>query len=224
MRSKRGNWSTQELDRLRALYPRISEARVAETLGRSVDSVRRRAAELFAGPRRRGVWTEGEDAQLRESFGAVEVSALALILRRAEAEVSHRVEVLRRLRRRGAWSRQELALLKRAYGSRSDVDLEVCLSRPRAKIAAMAAKLCLSKDKRFGAQAGADSAPMPRWSAQETRKLAVLYPNHSNLEIARLLGRTVASVASKASKLALRKSPTLMVETGRRNVSVRYEP
>ena len=63
---------------------------------------------------------------------------------------------------------------------------------------------------------------MPRWSMEEEGLLAEIYPDRDNLEITRRLGRTVASVASKANLLGLKKSTSALREMGRRNVSVRY--
>ena len=42
------------------------------------------------------------------------------------------------------------------------------------------------------------------------------------LEIARELGRSVASIANKANQLGLRKSPALLARIGRANVAIRY--
>jgi hypothetical protein len=127
--------------------------------------------------------------------------------------------VLRARVRRGAWSRAERQLLKELYGTRSDEDLEVSCSRARADVAAMAAQLCLAKDKRFAARSG---ARMPRWTAAEVERLRQLYPDRDNLEVARRIGRTVTSVANKANQLGLRKSPSLLADLGRSNVAVRY--
>jgi hypothetical protein len=115
-------------------------------------------------------------------------------------------------------------LLKQLYGSRSDQDLEVCLSRSAPQIARAAKLLCLCKDKRFAAaMPGAGiRLPMPRWSREEERRLAAVYPHRDNLDIARELRRSVASVANKASQLGLKKSERVLREMGRKNVAVRY--
>ena len=220
---KRGNWSAQELERLKLLYPRRGEAHVAELLRRSAESVRRRAQGLFRRGLRRGAWTEAEDARLRQGYGVLDLRALALVLARSERDVRERVVWLRGTRRRGPWTGDEEALLKQLYGSRSDQDLEVCLSRSTAQIAKAAARLCLSKDKRFLARArGAERQAMPRWSPAEVQRLAAVYSDRDNLEVARVLGRSVASVANKASQLGLRKDESLLSQSGRRNVQSRY--
>jgi hypothetical protein len=220
---KRGNWSAHELDRLRALLPRDSVERVAELLRRSPASVRRRAAQLFAGPRVRGPWSEADERMLRVAYGAHDVADLALLLRRSKRDVEQRLRQLRRERRSSRWSAAEASLLRQLYGSRSNKDLEVSLSRPVAQIVQKAGELCLAKDKRLGVRrAAAGRASMPRWKAEEVRRLAALYPHHSNLDVARALRKSVASVANKASKLGLKKSLELLAATGRRNVGARY--
>lgn len=221
---KRGNWSAQELERLRLLYPRSGENHVATLLRRSPASVRRRAHGLFRRGVRRGAWTAEEDAQLRRGFGVLDARALAMVLARSERDVRERAAQLRSIRRRGTWSAEEEALLKQLYGSRSDQDLEVCLSRSAAQIGKAAARLCLRKDKRFLARAGGTEArrTMPRWSEAEIQRLAMLYPTRDNLDVARQLRRSVASVANKASQLGLRKDERLLSLTGKRNVQARY--
>lgn len=223
MPRRRGNWSVHELERLRALYPRVAEPRLARLLGRSVQSVQRRARDMFARSVRRDEWTAAEERTLRQAYGVLPLRGIALVLARPVVEIRKHTAVLRGRCRQGAWSRREETLLKRFYGSRSDVDLEVCLSRSRADIAATAARLCLSKDKRFTApRRRAPVHAMPRWSLTDTALLRELYNDHDNLEIARRLGRTVTSVANKASQLGLRKSPSVLRRMGRCNVSVRY--
>jgi len=221
---RRGNWSVQELDRLRQLLPLRGVAATAALLRRTPDSVRRRAATLFRRPARRTGWTDEDESALRRSWGAVEPRLLGVMLGRPVGEVLKQAAVLRSRRRLGPWTRDELRTLKRLYGTRSDEDLEICLQRGAADIAAQARRLCLQKDKRFRRSHGsAAPARMPRWSAAEIRRLRELYPDRENLEVARLLGRSVASVANKAWQLDLRKSPALLRRIGRTNVAARYE-
>ena len=85
-RSKKGSWSAQELHRLKELFPRCSQDRVAQLLGRSVRSVRRRAIELFERAARRGSWSDEEEEQLRVSYGILELADISLVLARAERE------------------------------------------------------------------------------------------------------------------------------------------
>ena len=232
---RRGNWSVQELERLRQLLARRGVEATAVLLRRSPDSVQRKALDRLRVPPRRGDWTASDEALLREAGGALDLRLLSVLLGRPAAEVRRRAIQLRGRARQGPWQRDELVLLKDLYGTRRDADLEVCLSRSRAAIRSKAAELCLAKDKRFAAgeavrsrSEGADAAAaperarMPRWRAEEVDRLRALYPLHDNLTVARELGRSVTSVANKAYQLGLGKSAELLSELGRSNVGVRY--
>lgn len=230
---RRGNWSVQEMERLRQLLPRRGVQYTAVLLRRSVDSVFRKAMDLLKVPARRGPWTGSDDARLRDSWGAVEVRLLAPMLGRPMADVVRRAAELRAQLRSGPWARGELQALKELYGTRHDEDLEVSLQRPRAELVAMAARLCLAKDKRFAAQThrqrevaasptAARRQSMPRWQPGEIETLRTSYAELDNLEVAKRLGRTVTSVANKANQLGLKKSARLLADIGRNNVGLRY--
>ena len=222
---RNGNWSTQELERLKTLYPQGGERHASRLLRRSVVSVRKRAVDLYRRKIRKGPWERDEDDQLRLSYGILNLRGLRLVLARSRKDVLERIHHLREMRRRGSWARDEEILLKRIYPNRSDEDLEVCISRSRAQIAKMAARLCLAKDKRFTAAVASSSTArtsMPRWSRDDVDRLEELYPDRDNLEIAQILSRSVASVANKASQLGLRKSKIALARMGRANVARRY--
>ncbi|MBM4059668.1 MAG: hypothetical protein FJ265_01025 [Planctomycetes bacterium] len=228
-RLRRGNWSVQELERLRHLLPRRGVHDTALLLRRSPDSVFRKAMDLLKVPARRGAWTTSDDARLRDSWGVVEPRLLGPMLGRSSVEVARRAAELCGQLRAGPWTRDERQQLKELYGTRRDEDLEIALLRSRAEIAAVAAQLCLAKDKRFAAgyQRPGGAAPevrvtMPRWTPAEVAMLQGLYPDLDNLTVARRLGRTVTGVANKANQLGLRKSPRLLADIGRTNVAHRY--
>ena len=63
---------------------------------------------------------------------------------------------------------------------------------------------------------------MPRWSADEVERLRRVYSDRDNLAVARLLGRSVTSVANKANQLGLKKSSSVLTAIGRHNVALRY--
>ncbi|MBL9077699.1 MAG: hypothetical protein JNL08_09355 [Planctomycetes bacterium] len=226
-----GNWSVQELERLRLLLPRRGVAATALLLRRSPEATARKALQLLRVPPRRGAWTDSDDARLREAWGAVELRLLAPMLGRTQAEVRRRAVELGARPRTGPWTRSEIQALKDLYGTRRDADLEVCLLRPAAEIAARARSLCLAKDKRFAARAqAAEAAPvaavarlrMPRWTHAEEARLRELYADRDNLAVARELGRTVASIANKANLLGLKKSSAVLAAIGRTNIEARY--
>ena len=115
-------------------------------------------------------------------------------------------------------------VLRRFYGSRTDEDLVVCIGRPVDEIRGEARRMCLSKDKGFLAHAPqvADRAVMPRWTSEEIRVLRERYARSANLELARLLSRSVASIANKANQLGLKKAQDVLQEMGRQNVAGRW--
>lgn len=215
---RRGNWSAPELMRLRELFPRLPPERVARLLDRTVASVLRRARRMFARERRDGPWSEADDAVLRQAIGVHDLDTLALLVARAPEDVATRLQEFRRAPRRGPWSDAEVALLRRVYGTRGADDLGLCLCRSVADVEAKARELCIGKDK-----AAAHDVPlsMPRWSAESVARLRELYASHDNLEIARILGRTVSSVANKASQLGLSKGRAALRRMGRANVGRR---
>lgn len=237
---RRGNWSVQELERLRLLLPHRGVEQTAVLLRRSADSVLRKALDLLRVPPRKGAWTDSDDWQLRQAWGAVELRLLAPMLGRPSSEVRRRASELRRRARTGEWTRAEVQLLKKLYGTRSDADLEVSLMRDRREIAAVAKRLCLAKDKRFRAAQGLGRAKldvksaaatagkprrsrMPRWTSAEVEQLRQLYPDQDNLTVARALGRTVTSVANKAYQLGIHKTAALLTSIGRSNIAYRYQ-
>ena len=107
-RLRRGNWSVQELERLRHLLPRRGVDDTARLLRRSPESVRRKAHTLLAAPvARRTPWTATEDLQLRSAWGALELRLLAVMLGRPAVEVSRRAMALASQPLQGPWSRGE---------------------------------------------------------------------------------------------------------------------
>lgn len=221
---RRGNWSVQELERLKLLVPRRGVESAAGLLRRSPDSVRRKALELMRSPPRRGPWTADDDDRLRASWGAVDARLLGPMLGRSTQEVRRRAQELSKTRVTGAWRPEERRRLKQLYGTRSDEDLELCLGRAREDILSEAVRFRLAKDKRFVAASPEASrrTRMPRWTSDEVARLRELYPRLDNLAVARELDRTVTSVANKANQLGLRKSPELLADIGRNNIAQRY--
>lgn len=229
---RRGNWSVQELERLRYLLPRRGVEVTATLLRRSPASVQRKAQSLLRVPPRRGDWTDSDDGLLRDSWGALEVRLLALLSGRSVADLQRRAGELRARRRTGPWTHAEKQRLKDLYGTRRDADLEVCFSRSVADCVAMAGELCLAKDKRFaahegvprgdGSAGGVRRGRMPRWTAEEVERLRQIYADRDNLDVARAVGRTVTSVANKANQLGLRKNAQVLADIGRTNVAVRH--
>ncbi len=186
-------------------------------------SVRRMAKTLFKTATHTGPWTADEIQNLKRYIGVAQEEIIARILGRSIADVKAQITDLGRIHTDKAWSQSDIADLKRYYGTRTDEDIARIFGRPVASVTNKATELCLAKDKAFVRKlTGTPATRMPRWSKDEIKRLEELYPNHSNLEIATLLERSVKSVVSKAHNLGLRKERGRLAEMGRQNVSLRY--
>ncbi len=62
----------------------------------------------------------------------------------------------------------------------------------------------------------------PRWTEEQVALLKRLYRSRSNAEIAKLLGRSVASVVFKGHRLGLSKGVRRLREMGRQNIEMRW--
>ncbi|MEZ5988312.1 MAG: hypothetical protein R3F30_04170 [Planctomycetota bacterium] len=229
---KRGNWSVEELGRLRAGYGRKPVSQLARELNRTPEAVLDRAHRLYPDAPRPGALTRGEEATLRLMVGVADLATMARILRRAEAAVVAVLEDWAGRRRGGRFQPWELRHLRACWATRPDWALALVLGRDDEALRAKARELCLGKSKTL------ESVPlpgfervvvlhpqpplrMPRWTGVELDRLVALYPYRSNLEIARELDRSVKSVVAKAAELGLRKSRRRLREMGRENVSLR---
>lgn len=115
------------------------------------------------------------------------------------------------------WSLDDLRDLRTLFASTEDEALVERFRRPVEEIHAQAQALGLAKNKgRF-----VGMRRMPRWDAAALEQLRELYPDFSNQEVARRLGRSVKAVASKASQLGLHKSPARIADMGRENRALR---
>ncbi|MFT7678294.1 MAG: hypothetical protein ACI8QC_002280 [Planctomycetota bacterium] len=208
----------------REMYGLRDDRAIARELKRSLAAVRSMAESLFEGEPKTGPWTDVEVHKLRQYLGASTMQALCRVMGRAQADVEGRIAQLALTRKDGDWSHEDEADFKRLYGTRTNEDLAIVFGRSLIAIEACAGRLCISKDKAFLRRqtGGKATTRMPRWQSSELDQLRVLYPQASNLEIAKALGRSVKSVVSKAHNLGLKKDPSRLKEMGRQNVSLRY--
>jgi hypothetical protein len=169
-------------------------------------------------------WSEAEDRLLERCLAAaLPRQVIARIVERSVAEVEARVRATTDGREAGTWTRSEVLRFKRVHGSHTDEDLARQFGRSVREVRALARAHGLSKDKAFVRQLwGRRATLMPRWAAAELEILIARYPTCPNRELARELGRSVASIVSKASTLQLKKSIQRLQAMGRENVSVRY--
>ena len=114
------------------------------------------------------------------------------------------------------WTADQLLRLRQLHGSKANEDVGERIGRTAAEVAAKAAELALEKNKRVF-----KGIPMPHWTKLEIMKLRTLHPMASNVEIAKILGRSARSVASKAHHLGIRKDPKRLSRMGREVVQLR---
>lgn len=88
------------------------------------------------------------------------------------------------------WSNEQLAILDSEYPT---ADLKELAGRLGKTPEAVKAKALIRKLKR--------SPDVRVWSPVKRQKLIALYPDHTNLEIASMLGSTESAVAGMAFKL-----------------------
>lgn len=221
---RRGRWSTEEVAQFREMYGLRDDRTIARELKRSLASVRSMAESLYEGEPKQGPWSDEEVQNLRHYLGASTMQALCRVLGRSQDDVQAKVAELALIRKEGEWDHEDLGDFKRLYGTRTNEDLAIIFGRGLAEIESCASRLCLSKDKAFLRRqtGGKATTRMPRWQASELEQLRRLYPQSSNLDIAKLLNRSVKSIVSKAHNLGLKKDPSRLKEMGRQNVGLRY--
>jgi hypothetical protein len=225
-KGKRGRWSLQETAEFRRLFGTRPLPEIARRLNRPLHGVEQRAEQLFPLRTQPVDWTEEHSRRLTLLVGAVDddhetvARALGVTVGQVEAACTER----RAERDHGRpWTSEDDSFLKAYYGSRSAQALGIALSRFDPDIEQRAQLFQLSKDKAFIARRdGACSTVMPRWTEDEIATLRSVYPNVSNLEIARLVRKSIKSVVSKAHHLGLKKSEERLVVMGAENVALRY--
>lgn len=117
-----------------------------------------------------------------------------------------------------SWTPDDLVKLRLLYGSTSSDILADTFGKTAAEIDDKAEELALAKDKRKF-----PGRRMPRWEPDELERLEQIYPMLSNIEVGRILERSVKSVASMASRLGIRKDPNRLETMGRANRTLRRD-
>ncbi|MSU36265.1 MAG: hypothetical protein EXS36_14450 [Pedosphaera sp.] len=124
----------------------------------------------------------------------------------------------------GRWTRSEIQKLQQVYGSNTKERLVRIFRRSVASIEYQARHCHLAKNKVFVKKhRGKGVYKMPRWTPGDLKMLRRIYADLSNLEVARILDRSVKSVVSRAHTLRLYKSARRMQGMGRENIRGRWE-
>ena len=108
--------------------------------------------------------------------------------------------------------------IRRLYGTYKDENLATKLGITVEDVEAVATEFSLGKDKRLF-----ECKRMPRWTRAEMDLLEEYYPHHSNVEVARIIGRSLKSVSAKAHNEGLTKSEGRIITMGQENVSKRRD-
>jgi hypothetical protein len=110
----------------------------------------------------------------------------------------------------------QIQYLKRNYGHTDNADLAKVLRLSEDDVVKLANMLNLGKDKK-----SFKPLDMPRWTPEEKQTLVLMYPDHSNEEIARAVGRTTKAVIAKANYMGLKKTKARLQKMGIENLSKR---
>lgn len=230
---KRGNWSSEELIKLRETYGRRPLGQLSRELRRSKVAIVHRAKVIFSAAARPGKPNAEDEAVIREMVGITDVETMASVVKRRPGELTKLLQVWAHEERRGRFQTWELRYLKACFASRPDWAVALVLGRNTTVIRKRARGLCLGKDRRLESVSLGflgdfiDKVPqppirMPRWTQDEIAVLSRLYANRSNLQLAQVLGRSVKSVIAKANEVGLRKTQARLEAMGRENVQVRH--
>lgn len=247
---RRGRWSDYDTRWLENCYGGCSEAALVQRFRRPIRSIHRRATEIFSIKKSRAgaAWEAAEDERLKMCLGVSPIPTIARVLRRDEPDVRGRISALALSIRSGALTGAECARLKQIYGTRDNEMIAVILGREIDEICKSAGELALAKDKAYlkkqssanghhatarretnGAAHADDknnkngTPGMPRWTDDKIAVLREIYPNNSNVDVAKMLGKSSKSIMSKAHDLDIKKSAEFLAKMGRINVGKRYE-
>jgi len=108
-----------------------------------------------------------------------------------------------------------LSLLNRQYHL-----VESVLSM-KPNVLSFALSLAMAK-KRTRRKKKTPAQTKKRWTKEQLRILKRLYKSHSNADIAKAVGRTVASIVYKAHKLGLYKGVRRLRKMGQENIRHRW--
>lgn len=201
---------------------------LAREIGCTTDELQAEARRAFTArdvQLKEGPWAADEMTALKRYLGAVEVDLIGRMIGRSVESIEAKLVELAAALESTALETKTHVEFKRLYGTRADEDLALIFGRQLPVVQALAAELCLSKDKGFMRRrtAGETRTKMPRWSAEELAQLREVYPKLSNLEIAKVLGRSVKSIVSKAHSMRLKKDKARLREMGQENVQLRQD-
>jgi hypothetical protein len=115
-------------------------------------------------------------------------------------------------------SQDQIKQFRLLYSRRTNRELALYFKCTPSEIEDLAHRLALGKCKHTF-----KGLAMRRWTKEESDRLTELYPDMSNLDIARRLGRSEKAVVSRACKLGLQKSMDRRIAMGFENLGMRKD-
>lgn len=212
-------WTVAELRQFKKLYPMSHNSDLAERLGRTIDSIRKKAIKLglkkdWAGgyrvhqpPQNENSWTPEQFETLRRMYLHSTTAEIAAALNRSPMAVQSKIRklglyqefnrqgLLRKYR--GRWSKKEIATLKKLYPVKTKSEIVEEMGRSIRAVSRMITKLQLSGKTRSVA-----------WTAKEDEFLEKYIFTWSVEKIAEKLGRGCRAVQGRAWRKRLLKQTT----------------
>jgi len=193
-------WTEDELTQLRNLIPIHTTLEVAKIIGRTEDSIRKKAKKLGLKVKtKRNWWTEEEIVKLQELAPTLTVEQIQQEINRSGNSIRAKAKELgikfvnNPRKTKTSWTKKELDQLKELISTNSAEELAKIIDRSEHSIRAKVRELGL-KIKRNE----------KRWSEEDKRALIELSATMKLDQIAQKLNRSSASVRTQGNKLGIK--------------------
>lgn len=179
LKNARIPWTDDEIQYLKDSIQSTSNVKIAEQLGRTIASVKKKVSELGIGKGAK-LWTVQEIETVKEHAGKIHVSDIALMINRPVKSVKHRINELGlsySISRR-AWTDEQLDWLEELAGYKSLKDLAEILDHSENAISLKAQQLGLSLCTKHGIERNARKRQQEQEESQ-CRTLNIINRNTS---------------------------------------------
>ncbi len=150
---------------------------------------------------RKGRWSQGEIAKLRDLYGLRDEKTIARELRRSAPSVRRMAEsMFRRGSTTGPWSAQEVRRLKKYLGATTTEVISRILGRPELEVGEKIIELGRIQSSN-------------RWTRQEAMDLKRIYGTRSDEDLAKIFGRSEEMIHEQAEELCLAKDKAFIRKT-----------
>lgn len=192
-----GKWNEKEIIYLRNNYPNlnIDISDICNYLNRNYSAVILKASRLKI--IRNSDATQEEKEFLKENYVNKTNKELSEILGRSLSFIESVAGVLKLRKDKFFWSKEEVEILKENYlTQKKDIILNLIPNKNWQSIVSKANTIKIKRTEFKNSKL---------WEQDEVELLKKLYPKTKNIEIAKILNRSVGKISSKASKLKLKK-------------------